>query len=125
MCAQIEMVIAGLTHGPRRLPRRSRLDRAGAHRFIQAAYGLLDLISFLTSGEDEVRAWPICRQHPAVRAAGKIHSDTSAAHPRRGRRLRRLRPPRLDAKCREAGKLRLKGRDYSSPTGTSFTSGLV
>jgi GTP-binding protein YchF len=42
---------------------------------IQRSYELLGLISFLTAGEDEVRAWPIRRNTPAVEAAGTIHSD--------------------------------------------------
>ena len=44
-------------------------------RFIRTAYGLLDLISFFTVGEDEVRAWTIARGTTARKAAGKIHSD--------------------------------------------------
>ena len=44
-------------------------------RFIRAAYGLLDLISFFTVGQDEVRAWPIRRGTAARQAAGRIHSD--------------------------------------------------
>jgi hypothetical protein len=44
-------------------------------RFIRTAYGLLDLISFFTVGEDEVRAWTIARGTNARAAAGKIHSD--------------------------------------------------
>jgi hypothetical protein len=44
-------------------------------RFIRTAYGLLDLISFFTVGEDEVRAWPIRRGLHARAAAGKIHTD--------------------------------------------------
>jgi ribosome-binding ATPase len=44
-------------------------------RIIQAAYSVVGLISFLTSGEDECRAWTIKRDTPAVEAAGKIHSD--------------------------------------------------
>ena len=44
-------------------------------RFIRTAYGLLDLISFFTVGEDEVRAWTIRRGTTARPAAGRIHSD--------------------------------------------------
>ncbi len=44
-------------------------------RFIRTAYGLVDLISFFTVGEDEVRAWTIRRGTRARKAAGKIHSD--------------------------------------------------
>jgi GTP-binding protein YchF len=42
---------------------------------IQRSYDLLGLVSFLTAGPDEVRAWPIRRNTPAVEAAGTIHSD--------------------------------------------------
>ena len=44
-------------------------------RFVRAAFSLLSLISFLTAGEDECRAWPIRKGLTAHKAAGKIHSD--------------------------------------------------
>lgn len=44
-------------------------------RVIQQSYELLGLVSFLTAGADEVRAWPLRRSTPAVEAAGTIHSD--------------------------------------------------
>jgi ribosome-binding ATPase YchF (GTP1/OBG family) len=82
-------------------------------RFIRAAYALLDLISFLTAGEDECRAWPIHRGTSAQRAAGKIHSDLErgfiCAEVSRWEDLVELGG---EAKCRQAGKLRLEGRDY-------------
>jgi GTP-binding protein YchF len=51
------------------------LTASALARFIRSAYGLLDLISFFTVGEDEVRAWTITRGMTARKAAGKIHSD--------------------------------------------------
>lgn len=51
------------------------LEKGGCDRFIRTAYESLDLISFLTYGEDECRAWSIHRGSNAVEAAGKIHSD--------------------------------------------------
>jgi GTP-binding protein YchF len=83
-------------------------------RFIRACYAMLDLISFFTVGEDEVRAWTITRGTHAQRAAGKIHSDLERGFIRAetvayddfmstGKKL---------AKAREAGKLRLEGKDY-------------
>lgn len=83
-------------------------------RFIRACYGMLDLISFFTVGEDEVRAWTIAAGTQAQRAAGKIHSDLERGFIRAetvayedfmssGKKL---------AKAREAGKLRLEGKDY-------------
>ena len=89
------------------------LTATARDRFIRASYGLLDLISFLTAGEDECRAWPIRRGTTAVKAAGKIHSDIE-------RGFIRAEVMAFDdfvrlgseAKCREAGKLRLEGKEY-------------
>jgi ribosome-binding ATPase len=51
------------------------VTESGRDRLIRTVYELLGLISFLTAGEDEVRAWTIRRGDNAVTAAGKIHSD--------------------------------------------------
>ncbi len=51
------------------------LKQSGLERLISACYDLLGLISYLTAGEDEVRAWTIARGTKAPQAAGKIHSD--------------------------------------------------
>ena len=51
------------------------IPESGLDRLIRASYTLLGLISFLTSGEDECRAWTITRGTKAPQAAGKIHSD--------------------------------------------------
>jgi len=51
------------------------VQELSASRVIQASYRLLDLISFLTAGSDEVRAWTIHRGDTALEAAGAIHSD--------------------------------------------------
>ncbi len=51
------------------------LPQLGADRVIQVGYRLLNLITFLTAGEDEVRAWTVTRGAKAPEAAGKIHSD--------------------------------------------------
>jgi GTP-binding protein YchF len=89
------------------------LAESARDRFIRASYALLDLVSFLTAGEDECRAWPIRRGTTAVKAAGRIHSDLE-------RGFIRAEVMAFDdfvrcgseAKCREAGKLRLEGKDY-------------
>ena len=89
------------------------LEEPAIGRFIHAAYKLLDLISFLTAGEDECRAWPIRRGLTAPKAAGKIHSDIE-------RGFIRAEVVRWDdlvhygseGKCREAGKLRSEGKEY-------------
>ena len=89
------------------------IDSPGKDRFIRAAYSLLDLISFFTTGPDEVRAWTIRRGTPAVRAAGKIHSDIEKGFIRA-----EVTPYDLlleygdEHKVKAAGKLRLEGKEY-------------
>ena len=51
------------------------ISESGLDKLVKASYALLDLISFLTAGEPEVRAWTIRRGSTAPQAAGKIHSD--------------------------------------------------
>ncbi len=51
------------------------ITESGLSKIIHASYELLGLMSFLTAGEDEVRAWTIKRGTPALKAAGEIHSD--------------------------------------------------
>ena len=51
------------------------LESSGLDRLIHAAFSLLGLMTFLTAGPDECRAWTIAKGTPAVKAAGKIHSD--------------------------------------------------
>jgi GTP-binding protein YchF len=89
------------------------LTESARDRFIRASYALLDLVSFLTAGDDECRSWPIRRGTVARKAAGRIHSDIE-------RGFIRAEVVAFDdfirlgseAKCREAGKLRLEGKDY-------------
>ena len=89
------------------------LDEPAVGRFIRAAYALCDLISFLTAGEDECRAWPLRQGSSAHKAAGKIHSDIERGFIRaeviRWEDLVKLGS---EAKCREAGKLRSEGKEY-------------
>jgi ribosome-binding ATPase len=89
------------------------LTEPAKDRFIRAAYGLLDLISFLTAGKDECRAWPIRRGTTAVKAAGKIHSDIERGFIRAEViAYDDFMQYRSEARCREAGKLRLEGKEY-------------
>ncbi len=114
LSARVEAEVAELEPGDRTAFLADLgLSESARDRFIRASYGLLDLVSFLTSGEDECRAWTIRRGTGARKAAGRIHSDIErgfiraevmaysdfVAHP-------------SEAKCREAGKLRLEGKDY-------------
>ena len=89
------------------------LEEPARHRFIRAAFELIDLISMLTAGPDECRAWPVPRGTPAPRAAGKIHSDIERGFIRAEViQWRDLVELGSEARCREAGKLRVEGRDY-------------
>jgi GTP-binding protein YchF len=89
------------------------LSEPASNRFIRAAYALCDLISFLTAGEDECRAWPLRRGSTAHKAAGKIHSDIERGFIRAEvMRWDDLCKYGSEAKCREVGKLRLEGKEY-------------
>ena len=76
VCAKLEAEIAELDAEEKKM----FLDdlgvaESGLDRLVKASYTLLGLISYLTSGEDECRAWTIRRGTKAPQAAGKIHSD--------------------------------------------------
>jgi len=94
------------------------LSEPARARFIRAAYRLLDLISFFTVGEDEVRAWPTRRGDRAPRAAGRIHSDLE-------RGFIRAEVVHYDdfialgseSRARHEGKLRLEGKEYAVKDG--------
>lgn len=76
ICAQIEAEISGMSEDDQALfLEELGLEQSGLNRIIQASYALLGLISFLTGGSDECRAWTIRRGTKAPQAAGKIHSD--------------------------------------------------
>jgi ribosome-binding ATPase len=89
------------------------LKESGLERLISATYALLGLMSFLTAGEDECRAWTIPTHSSAVKAAGAIHSDFEKKF---------IRAEVLNWKtlidlggysgARDKGQLRLEGKDY-------------
>ncbi|MCG8420063.1 MAG: redox-regulated ATPase YchF [Proteobacteria bacterium] len=114
LSAQVEMDIAHMPSEEQpEFVESLGLDEPAKNRFIRAAYALIDLISMLTAGPDECRAWPIARRTRAPRAAGKIHSDIERGF------IRVEVVPWQDlialgseAKCREAGKLRVEGKEY-------------
>ncbi len=82
-------------------------------QFVATAYGLLDLISFLTIGPDECRAWPIRRGTVAQRAAGKVHSDIERGFIRAEViTFEDFRELGSEAACKKAGKMRVEGKDY-------------
>jgi GTP-binding protein YchF len=76
ICGKIEAELAELSPAEAREYLASYgLKESGLERLIAATYSLLGLMSFLTAGETEVRAWTIPMQSHAVKAAGAIHSD--------------------------------------------------
>lgn len=76
VCAQIEQEISELDDEEKKMFLEDLgLSESGLDKLIRASYSLLGLISYLTSGEDETRAWTIKRGTKAPQAAGKIHTD--------------------------------------------------
>lgn len=76
VCAQIEQEIAELDDDEKKMFLEDLgLTESGLEKLIRASYHLLGLISYLTAGEPEVRAWTIKKGTKAPQAAGKIHSD--------------------------------------------------
>jgi GTP-binding protein YchF len=89
------------------------VNELSAGRVIQASYRLLDLISFLTAGEDEVRAWTIRRGATAVDAAAAIHTDLARGFIRAEVvRYEDLVDAITIAEARRRGKLRSEGKSY-------------
>ena len=89
------------------------LQESGVNRIIKSAYQLLNYQTYFTAGEKEVRAWTITQGDTAPQAAGVIHTDFEKGF---------IRAEVIayedyiefgsEAKCREAGKLRVEGKDY-------------
>lgn len=76
ICAQIEAEIAGMDKEDRDMFLADLgLEESGLNRIISKGYALLGLISYLTAGPQEVRAWTITKGTKAPQAAGKIHTD--------------------------------------------------
>jgi GTP-binding protein YchF len=114
MSGKVEMEIAQLAPDEQReFLQDLGITEPARDRFIRAAYSLLDLISFLTSGEDECRAWSIKRGTTAHKAAGVIHSDIERGFIRAEvTRFEDLAELGSEARCREQGKLKLEGKEY-------------
>jgi ribosome-binding ATPase len=114
LCADTEEQIAQLD--PK--DRKAFLEDLGvaepAHdRLIKACYDAVGLISFLTIGDDEVRAWPIRRGVDAVEAAGKVHTDIARGFIRAETvAYADLRAAGNMKAARAAGKIRLEGKTY-------------
>jgi GTP-binding protein YchF len=90
-----------------------KLTEAGLSKMIRAAYHLLDLITYFTAGEKEVRAWTIHKGWRAPQAAGVIHTDFEKGFIRAEViKLADYQKYKTESGCREAGKLGVEGKEY-------------
>ena len=114
ICGKVEQEIAELEDEDRQaFLEELGLKESGLDQLIRSSYHLLDLISFLTAGPQEVRAWDIKRGTKAPQAGGKIHSDIE-------RGFIRAETIAFDdlvkygsmASAKESGKVRLEGKEY-------------
>jgi len=114
LSGKVEAELAGLSEDEAAEYRREvGLERSGLDELAIAAYDLLGLMTFLTAGEKEVRAWTIARGTKAPEAAGKIHGDLERGFIRAEIVSYQdyVRYRTMDA-LRSAGLVRSEGRDY-------------
>ncbi len=114
ICAKVEEEIAELDDAEaKEFLADLGLDASGLDRLIHAAFDLLGLMTFLTAGADECRAWTIKKGTPAVKAAGKIHSDIERGFIRAEivNYDDLIRLGSINA-ARDKGLVRLEGKDY-------------
>jgi ribosome-binding ATPase len=123
VCAKIEAEIAELGAEEAQVFLSDLgFSEPGLDRLLQRQYALLELISFLTAGEPEVRAWPVPSGCTAVKAAGTIHTDFEKGFIRA-----EVIPWQQLVECgsfahgRERGWLRSEGRDYTVQDGDVIT----
>ncbi len=115
VCAAIEAQIAELESEEDRKVFLDEygLKESGLNRLIHAAYHLLNLITYFTAGEKEVRAWTIHRGWKAPQAAGVIHTDFEKGFIRAEViKIPDYQKYKSEAGCREAGKLAVEGKEY-------------
>ncbi|MBR9860276.1 redox-regulated ATPase YchF [bacterium] len=112
--AQIESEMIDMDYDDRKMfLDEMGLETSGVDRIIHAAYDLLNYITYFTAGEKEVRAWTITKGMKAPQAAGVIHTDFEKGF---------IRAEVIayedfinygsEAACRDAGKLRVEGKEY-------------
>lgn len=114
VCAQIEQEIAELDDEEKKMfLEELGLNESGLEKLIKASYRLLGLISYLTAGEPEVRAWTITQGTKAPQAAGKIHTDFERGFIRAEIvSYDDLIACKTHAAAKEKGLVRLEGKEY-------------
>ncbi|MDH4090142.1 MAG: redox-regulated ATPase YchF [Cyclobacteriaceae bacterium] len=94
------------------------LSESGLNKLLRASYHLLDLITYFTAGEKEVRAWTIKRGWKAPQAAGVIHTDFEKGFIRAEViKLPDYQQYKTEQACKEAGKMSVEGKDYTVQDG--------
>jgi GTP-binding protein YchF len=89
------------------------LKESGLNKLIKASYKLLSLITYFTAGEKEVRAWTITNGWKAPQAAGVIHTDFERGFIKAEViKLADFQNLKSESACREAGKIRIEGKEY-------------
>lgn len=119
ICARLEEELSGLEPEEKAAFLEDLgLPQSGLDHLIQTAYAALDLCTFLTAGSDECRAWTFRRGMKAPDCAGVIHSDFKRGFIRAEvYRFEDIDALGSEQAVREAGKLRLEGKDYVAQDG--------
>lgn len=114
LCVKIEEELAALEESEQaEMLEMLGIDESGLNKLIKASYKLLGLISFLTAGEPEVRAWTIVNGTKAPGAAGKIHSDIERGFIKAEViSYEELMECGSIVKAKEKGLVRFEGKDY-------------
>jgi GTP-binding protein YchF len=114
VCAALEVQIADLSEADRKMfLADAGMEEPGLNRFIRVGYALLGLQTFFTAGPKEVRAWTVPVGATASQAAGVIHTDFERGFIRAEViAFEDYVAGRGEQGAREAGKMRLEGRDY-------------
>lgn len=114
ICAQVEEEIAELSPEEKQaFIEELGIGESGLDKLVKACYKLLGLISYLTAGPKEVRAWTIERGTKAPQAAGKIHTDFERGFIRAEVvPFETLKELGSMTACKEKGLIRSEGKDY-------------
>ena len=114
ICAKLEHELAQLdTESRTEFMADLGITESAASKFVTSCYSALGLISFLTIGSDELRAWPISKGTVALDAAGKVHSDIKRGFIRAETfGFEDLKEHGDEKALKAAGKIRLEGKDY-------------
>jgi GTP-binding protein YchF len=114
ICASLEAQIVELDDDDKKMfLNEYGLEESGLNKLIHASYNILDLITFFTTGEKEVRAWTLRRGAKAHQAAGAIHSDFERGFIRAEvTKYKDYIFYKSESACKEAGKMFVEGKEY-------------